>query len=150
MTIFYSKSTKGFYDSEVHINIPSDAVEITKEAWISLINAQSNGKQIQANKKGFPVAVDPTISAEDFAKQCKLALRIRLDEIAIEWGYDSIISAISYANSTNSQYKSEAKTLIEWRDKCWDKAYTIEAGVLPPTAEAFVGMLPAAPTKPVV
>ena len=32
--MFYSKSTGGFYDAEIHgNNIPSDAVEITKEKY---------------------------------------------------------------------------------------------------------------------
>ena len=78
------------------------------------------------------------------------AAKLNLDLLAQSWGYDSFISAVSYVNSTNAQFKAEAEALIEWRDSYWTQAYTIEKENLPTTAEAFVAMLPAAPIKPVV
>jgi len=76
------------------------------------------------------------------------AAKINLDTVAQSWGYDSIMTAISYVSSTNAQYKAEAEALNAWRDSYWAEAYTIEQGTLPDTAEAFVAMLPAAPTRP--
>jgi len=73
-----------------------------------------------------------------------------LDDVARSWGYSSMNTAVTYANSTNAQFKADAEALIAWRDKYWTKAYTIEAGTLPATAEAFVGLLPKAPKQPVV
>lgn len=85
--MYYSKSTGGFYSAEIHgareiqlstpqtesgeepkiwtepnpdCKIPADAVEITAELHISLLNAQSNGKVIQPDENGCPVALDPT------------------------------------------------------------------------------------------
>lgn len=78
----------------------------------------------------------------------ELIAQENLDAIAQSWGYSSIVSAASYANSTNAQFKAEAEALIAWRDTYWTQAYTIEAGTLPATAEAFVAELPAAPIKP--
>jgi hypothetical protein len=58
--MFYSKSTGGFYDSEIHGNaIPSDAVEITSEQHAVLLSGQSAGKVITADRNGFPVLTDP-------------------------------------------------------------------------------------------
>lgn len=58
--MLYAKSTGGFYDSAIHgDNIPSDAVEITADEHAALLNAQSQGKIIQSNEDGAPVAVDP-------------------------------------------------------------------------------------------
>lgn len=58
--MFYSKSTGGFYTTEIHgNNIPSESVEITSEQYDFLLEAQSQGKQIVADDKGFPVAIDP-------------------------------------------------------------------------------------------
>jgi hypothetical protein len=60
MTIYYSKTTKGFYDSEIHgKNIPEDKVEISKEAHAKLLEGQSFGKVIEGDKKGVPVLRDP-------------------------------------------------------------------------------------------
>lgn len=58
--MLYSKSTGGFYDRAIHgDSIPEDAVEITDAEHASLLDAQSQGKIIQGDKDGKPVAVDP-------------------------------------------------------------------------------------------
>ena len=80
----------------------------------------------------------------------ELAAQANLDLVAKSWGYSSLVSAASYANSTNAQFEADAKALISWRDNYWTEAYTIEAGTLPANAEDFVAMLPVAPTKPVI
>lgn len=69
--IYYSKTTKGFYDSEIHEdNIPSDSVEITKEYHQQLLNGQSNGKIITSNSTGYPILVDPPPpTSEEIQKQ---------------------------------------------------------------------------------
>lgn len=58
--MFYSKFTGGFYEVEIHgRSIPNDAVEITRQQHEDLMTAQSNGKVIQGDKDGWPVALDP-------------------------------------------------------------------------------------------
>lgn len=47
------------------------------------------------------------------------AVNYRLDSIAQEYGYDSIISACSYANSTVEAFSREAKAFIKLRDDTW-------------------------------
>lgn len=60
MGIYYSNSTAGFYDQNVHSNtLPNDGVEITTEYYVELLQAQSEGRQISANETGYPVAIDP-------------------------------------------------------------------------------------------
>lgn len=60
MTIYASKSTGGFYDSEIHTSIPNDAVAITRELHQSLIRGQSLGKIINFNTvDGVPSLEDP-------------------------------------------------------------------------------------------
>jgi hypothetical protein len=57
---YYSKTTRGFYCVEIHGNkIPQDAVAITRDEHRALFKAQSEGKTIQPDEKGYPVAVDP-------------------------------------------------------------------------------------------
>jgi hypothetical protein len=77
MKIYYSKSTSGFYNDDIHgprtllavdegmtdvpnpdCKIPTDAVEITEEEHQSLLAAQSSGKIIMPDANGNPVAVD--------------------------------------------------------------------------------------------
>lgn len=68
--MFYSKTTGGFYDSAIHgDNIPADAVEITEIEHAALLEGQSTGKIITADKKGKPVLSDPPApSANDVIK----------------------------------------------------------------------------------
>lgn len=149
MTIYYSQTTNGFYDSSINSDIPSDSVEISVEKHQELLTDQSNGKIITSDKKGNPIAIDPPApTREQTIVIYNRAVQNNLDFVAKSWGYDSMIAAVSYANSTNSQYKVEAEALISWRDSCWSMAYEIEAGKLPSSAEAFMALLPKAPAKP--
>lgn len=61
MTMFYSQSTHGFYDSGIHVGnqIPHDAVEITVEEWQALLEGQASGQVISADANGNPVLVTP-------------------------------------------------------------------------------------------
>lgn len=71
--MFYSKSTKGFYSSEIHGDaIPSDAVEITAEEHYAILEGQSQGKRIVADENGYPVLQAPPPLTLDEAKAAKL------------------------------------------------------------------------------
>ncbi|HFK5635018.1 TPA: tail fiber assembly protein [Enterobacter kobei] len=59
MNYYFSKAELGFYCSEVNEFIPADAVEISEELYFSLLEGQSTGKVIAANKAGKPVLTDP-------------------------------------------------------------------------------------------
>ena len=60
--MFYSTQTGGFYDTAIHGSaIPADAVEITDEQHQALLEGQSQGKIIAADKNGKPVLVDPPL-----------------------------------------------------------------------------------------
>lgn len=72
MTMHYSNSPKGFYDSSVHASIPDGAVAITEAEHIALLEAQSQGKIIQSDENGKPVAVDPEPPTLDELRAVKL------------------------------------------------------------------------------
>ena len=55
MTIFYSKTTGGFYDNQIHNVLPGDAVGITAEYHAALLAGQAQGKTIMPGKDGKPV-----------------------------------------------------------------------------------------------
>lgn len=58
--MFYSKTTGGFYSSEIHgDNIPADAVEITKAEHTALLAGQAEGKRIVPDADGVPVLQEP-------------------------------------------------------------------------------------------
>ncbi len=59
MGMYFSASTRGFYDDAIHTILPDDAQPITEQVRANLLAAQSAGKAIEADADGFPVAVDP-------------------------------------------------------------------------------------------
>lgn len=149
--MFYSKTTNSFYDPEINSVIPEDAVEITVKKWQKLLSDQASGKIITSDSNGNPISVaQPAPTKDQTIVQYEGAAQKNLDSVAKEWGYDSMLSAVSYVNSTNPQYNAESNALIQWRDIYWTKAYDIEAGTLPKTADEFIALLPPAPAKPTV
>ena len=79
MTLFYSATTRGFYDSEVHSEdfIPVDKVEISAEYHQELLNNQSDGFTIVPDENGYPISkiVEPDPNtAEQNAVLAKLFL----------------------------------------------------------------------------
>ena len=147
--MFYSKSTGGFYTREIHgDNIPADAVEITAEEHQSLLEGQSQGKIIVADKKGRPILQDPPPpTAEQIVAQYTAAVQKRLDDFARTRGYDGIMSAATYATSTVPKFKAEGQYAVEARDATWAKCYevlaAVESGSRPmPTLDKLLADLP--------
>lgn len=60
MTMYFKN---GFFDDTDGGFVPESAVEISQDKYIELINGQSQGKQIIADKTGNPVLIDPQPSA---------------------------------------------------------------------------------------
>lgn len=51
MKIYFSKTIMGFYFEAIHTSTPKDAVEITQSEYRDLLEKQSTGYEIIANKK---------------------------------------------------------------------------------------------------
>ena len=60
MTMYYKN---GFFDDTDGGFVPESAVEISQDKYIELLNGQAQGKQIIADKTGYPVLIDPQPSA---------------------------------------------------------------------------------------
>ncbi|WP_456403223.1 hypothetical protein [Hydrogenimonas sp.] len=93
-----------------------------------------------------PQKTDAEIKAENIEKIEK-AIQATLDKEARAKGYDSILSACSYAGYTNP-FQAEGQAFIQWRGSvwkyCYDQLAEIEAGNRSePTLDEFLGELPA-------
>ncbi len=114
--IFYSKSDPGFYCVGIHGDaIPKDAVAITREEHRTLLNAQSKGKVIQADEKGYPIAVDrPPPTLEE------------LKEIALNRRRARMATAIQASAPLQDAVDLDMATPDEERDlKAW-KLYRVK------------------------
>ena len=94
--------------------------------------------------------IDPYVpTAEEFAKAYELAVQARLDAAAIAARYDSIATAISYAEEPAvPKFQNDGKAFRAWRSLVWAYAYEQLALVLAggreqPTVDEFLAELPA-------
>lgn len=122
--MLFSKATGGFYLQGIHgDNIPSDAVEITKEQHAALMAAQSAGKLIKADGNGFPVAVDPPPPSQAvIIADLSAAIQKRLDDFAKTRIYDNVTSMSKYTQLTDAEIESlpaeDRVTVYRYRAEC--------------------------------
>lgn len=95
-----------------------------------------------------PEITQPPPTPEEIIKNLTAAVQYHLDTKAQERSYDSILSACTYATSTNPKFQSEGQACVEWRDAVWAACYLhmdrVLAGEAPvPTDEELIAMLPA-------
>ena len=133
-----------------------DNVDSTRDRIEELPDWANLALSVYEAKANPPAEVlTPEQIQEKTIESYKEAAQSQLDSLAQSWGYDSMISAASYANSTNAQFKAESLALIAWRDDVWTAAYVLLANVqagkksAPKTVDAFLNQLPAAPNRPV-
>lgn len=156
MQVFkYSPSTNGFYLPSIHgENIPADAVDVSAEEHAALLQGQANGKRISAGEQGRPVLVDaPAPSAAQQRALLTQCVQAHIDAPAVDWGYDSAASAVTYVTDPFEKFRKEGMAILDFRSACWKKSGEIladvEAGMRPiPTKAALLAEMPDAPTRP--
>jgi hypothetical protein len=90
----------------------------------------------------------PAPTPEEIQAELTAAVQAYLDNKVKERGYDNILSACSYASSTDAAFAAEGQACAAWRDSVWRKCYEILDAVTVgerdiPTADAFIAELPA-------
>jgi hypothetical protein len=84
-------------------------------------------------------------------RRLEAVLGSAINDAAIQWGYNSIESAISYVSSENPQYVAEARALSKWRDEVWAWGIPKLNSVTPgETAGEFLADMPLPPSRPIV
>lgn len=127
MTMFYAASTNGFYDSEINTVIPSDAVQITESYHTELMGAQANGKRIESNAEGYPIAVDPPgPTPQDIAAENKRVASTLLSES--DWATKSAIADPEKSNP----YLTNQNAFLNYQNQL--RAIAINPPVLPVTS----------------
>lgn len=111
MTKYFAASTNGFYSPEINgTDIPKDAVEITEEKWVALLNGQSEGKLISADKAGNPILVDfPAPTKEEIITMAGSQKARMIAEATVQ------IGPLQDAEDLGIATDEEAKALKEWK-----------------------------------
>ena len=124
--------------------MPSTAVRV-------VINARTGEQIIDAYE--ITDTTPEELAAAEFAEQQRIirdlttAVQAHLDATARTRNYDGILSACTYATSTNSQFAAEGQACVQWRDACWFTCYGVMNAVQlggreTPTAEQLIAELP--------
>jgi hypothetical protein len=111
----------------------------------------TTGQTITRELTPQELAEIPFLTQADTIDKISRQITSTLDQGAKAWGYDSIVSAVSYASSTNFQYAADAKALSDWRDAVWAWAIPFFSSVVAgqdPTE--FLVNIPKQPTQPIV
>lgn len=90
--------------------------DYAKLEWHDTIQTKPTLVEIQA--------AAPEVTEAQAREVLSRAIQNHLDTKANERGYDSILSACSYAGSPNP-YQSEGVAFLTWRGGCWNKCYAI-------------------------
>ena len=109
---------------------PADPAVLEYEAWVDEGNA--------------PVR---TADPQEFQVYIAAIVQNHLDKAAQARGYDGVLSAVSYKNSSVPRFASDATAFLDWRDAVWGYCYTVlaqvQAGLVQiPTAEEMLAGLP--------
>jgi hypothetical protein len=131
MTIKYSASARGFFDTDLHKEIPDDAVSVTARRHAALLAGQAAGDEIVPDKRGRPQlrAIAPA-TLEQARAACVQAIKReagrRIDKRMPLWrqinalrdnsdpGFHDI-DAIRQASNLIEQLVSEATDLVAVR-----------------------------------
>lgn len=149
--ILYSAEKNGFFDKQIHgENVPEDTVEITKNEYQKMLRGQADGFSIKPDQDGKPQLFKKEKTDEQRIRQIKNEIGYFIDRQAQQtgpFGFDNIISAVSYADDTedtvNQPYGAALKA---WRRECWNKAREIfvtwQDGGPEPTLQEVIDQMP--------
>lgn len=88
-----------------------------------------------AEQEAAAIAADAELKKQQLIEQVTTRTQQRLDDFAKTRNYDGILSAATYATSTNPKFQTEGQYAVEARDATWAKLYEIlaevEAGARP-------------------
>jgi hypothetical protein len=89
----------------------------------------------------------PPKTPEEIIAEFTAKVQARLDAFARTRGYDGILSACTYATSTNPKFAAEGQYCVQARDATWAKCYevmnAVQSGERPvPTWEELEAELP--------
>ena len=113
MTLYYSQSSGGFYDSTTHSRLPEDAVAISTEQHTALLAGQAQGQVIMPNKDSKPVLTLPAPSHlhQWNGKEWTLdkAATSQLLAESIDKGTEAINDAVEQAYHHVTRFEAEYK-----------------------------------------
>lgn len=130
---------------------PSGAADWCNETQLAHIEELDWQEGKPAEQRRFIIVANaqPQETPEQLQARYTQLAQDALDAFARTRGYDGIMSACSYAGSTDAQFAAEAAYCMALRDRTWRTGYgilnAVKAGEMPlPTEAEFLALLPVA------
>jgi len=129
-----------------HFKSPDDKVHFLDSS--EFINLLPNGSIEITDEEAASLTAPPPPTQQQVIESYTAAIQAELDSTAKSKGYDSILSACTYATSKITKFKAEGQACVNYRDAVWNYSYQVlsdvEAGTRTmPTIEALIAELPA-------
>lgn len=143
----YSKTTGTFYPLDIdYAEVPADIIEVPIEAYHAAM-ARPAGHSFDFVNGELVISAPPAATKEQQIAANTAAIQAELDRQAKAKGYDSILSACSYAAPEGMPFQVEGAAFLKWRSEVWSQAYAmlaeVDAGTRPmPTPEESVAAMP--------
>lgn len=133
----------------IHPEIPSGSVQLTESEYKELFHQINDNKKVVEVIGGKIALKDPVISVEKILSEMEVGLQNYLDSVAKTYGYDNIMSAISYAEEPSvPKFQHDGMAFRKWRSLFWEAANqhknSVLAGDLQPPAslDDLIAILP--------
>lgn len=116
-----------------------------KEGYVAVPDDAVCGQILQADGS----FVNPPPSLDTIKARYEIAVQNFINAAAVSAGYDSIASAVTYADEPAvPKFQAEGQALRAWRSLCWAYCYQalddVQSGERPqPTVEELIDELPA-------
>ena len=108
--LFYSASSRGFFDDSIAAELPQDAVEISQELHRQMLDGEQSGMVISPGEDGFPHLTEaPPPSNDDLARHVLLERDARLGIAAIR------IAPLQDAVDLGKASDTEVASLKAWK-----------------------------------
>lgn len=111
MAIFWSPTTKGFYDDANHADMPGDRRQVSDDAYASLMLGQAEGRVIESDSLGMPVLKDAPAPSREKLELAARAERDRLLREVYDPGITATQRKIRMANGESVELEMLIQTL---------------------------------------
>lgn len=149
MKYYYVPTLKTFMIEGIHPNIPSGSIALTETEYKDLFHEINDNRKVVEIIGGKIALKEPVISVETILAEMEIGLQNHLDSVAKGFGYDNIMSAISYADEPSvPKFQREGMAFRKWRSLFWvaanqHKSSVLEGDIQPPaTIDDLIEILP--------
>ena len=117
MTMYFCKNTRGFFDSSIG-EVPKNAVEISNELHLHLLEEQAKGGSLKVGKNGVPYVAIAEAPSDEFLKDsCKQHAKRML--FTTDWAVLPDVSLLNHKEFLDFRAKMRALVAAPVADPVW-------------------------------